>query len=337
MRVLVLGGTRFIGVHAVRGLLSAGHELLLFHRGQNQNKLEGAAELLGDREKIADFRGRFEEFAPEVILDMCCYTESAAAATLKTLEEIAERVVLISSCDVYRAFGKLIGTEQGETENTWITEKSPLRENRYPYRDPANESEWRYWYDKIPIEQMFLESAMKVRILRLPMVYGELDYQRRMGSIIRRIIDGRSAMVISENLANWRTTRSHVKDVAQAIRLAVETEFSASSTYNVGEQEAVSVLDWYSEIANALDWGGTLVSLPDSELPEIVQSPGNYHQNLLLNSSAIRTELGYEELTSRQQSVAEAAQWELRNPLPVPENQQQQYDAEDALLNRICN
>ena len=48
---------------------------------------------------------------------------------------IAKRIVAISSQDVYRAYGKLIGIENCPTEPVPLCEDSPLRKNIYPYRN----------------------------------------------------------------------------------------------------------------------------------------------------------------------------------------------------------
>ncbi|MCH7735597.1 MAG: NAD-dependent epimerase/dehydratase family protein, partial [Chloroflexi bacterium] len=104
MRVAVIGGTAFIGRALVHQLSAAGHELLVFHRGLTSGDLpEGVEELLGDRRDLYDFRDKFREFNPDVAIDMICMTEHQAQATIDTFERVADRLVVISSQDVYRA------------------------------------------------------------------------------------------------------------------------------------------------------------------------------------------------------------------------------------------
>ena len=53
MRILVIGGTRYVGPHVVRGLVGLGHEVMLFHRGEHEPELlDGARHIHGD---VADF------------------------------------------------------------------------------------------------------------------------------------------------------------------------------------------------------------------------------------------------------------------------------------------
>jgi 2'-hydroxyisoflavone reductase len=51
MKLLLLGGTRFVGRHFAEAALAQGHDLTLFHRGQtNPGLFPGAREVLGDRD-----------------------------------------------------------------------------------------------------------------------------------------------------------------------------------------------------------------------------------------------------------------------------------------------
>ena len=139
MRILVLGGTRFIGLYAVRALISAGHEIALFHRGQN--KLPAPAEVLdiiGLRADIQQFVPHFRDFGPEVVLDMMGLSENDGTQLVSMFRGMAKRLVIISSADVYRAYDVLRGVESGEPDIVPLTEQSPLREKYYPYRDQCS-------------------------------------------------------------------------------------------------------------------------------------------------------------------------------------------------------
>jgi nucleoside-diphosphate-sugar epimerase len=86
--------------------------------------------------------------------------------------------------------------------------------NAFPYRNSgANPNDWRYAYDKIPIERLLLEEpAFQATVLRLPAVYGPRDYQGRVWEYLRRMDAGRKAIVVSESLSNWRWSRGYVEN-----------------------------------------------------------------------------------------------------------------------------
>src|SRR2546423_9338458 len=101
MRILIIGGTRFMGPYVVRHLLSAGHEVTLFHRGETKIDLLGIYQLHGDRHELSSFATDFKAISPDVVLDMIPYTEEDARDLMRIFKVTARRVVAISSADVY--------------------------------------------------------------------------------------------------------------------------------------------------------------------------------------------------------------------------------------------
>ena len=221
MRVAIIGGTAFIGRALVRQLSAAGHELLVFHRGLTSVDLRESVEvLLGDRRDLYDLRQRFREFGPEVVVDMICMTEHQAQATIDTFEGIADRLVVISSQDVYRAFGRVQGFEPGPPDPVPLTEDSPLRETLYLYRDSGQEGrfEWSQDYEKVMVERVAQdEPELPATVLRLPAVYGPGDYQHRLFGYATRIAEERPAIVIERGLKYTREKISEGKTIAEPL------------------------------------------------------------------------------------------------------------------------
>jgi nucleoside-diphosphate-sugar epimerase len=150
MRALVIGGTAFMGPHVVKFLKAAGHEVAVFHRGKTGVCGSDILHIHGDRKELPAFRSRFATFAPDVVVHMVAMNQLDADLFVEALGGLASRVVLISSVDVYRAYGRFCGVDEGPVDNTPVTETSALRAKRYPYRKPdtAPDSPF-YSYDKI--------------------------------------------------------------------------------------------------------------------------------------------------------------------------------------------
>src|SRR5947209_6957417 len=107
MRVLVLGGTSFIGPTAVRRLAARGHQVAVFHRGKSNAPLPSNVQhIYGDRAQLGDFADAFREFDPEIVLDMMPLTEQAGQRLVELFCGLARRLVVISSVDVYRAYDR---------------------------------------------------------------------------------------------------------------------------------------------------------------------------------------------------------------------------------------
>jgi nucleoside-diphosphate-sugar epimerase len=96
MRILVIGGTAFIGPHVVTRLRAMHHTVALFHRGQTEAALpRDVTHIHGERHRLADFVGEFRRFDPEVVLDMIPTAEYEAQAVRSIFMGIARRVVAI--------------------------------------------------------------------------------------------------------------------------------------------------------------------------------------------------------------------------------------------------
>ena len=206
MRILVIGGTGFSGPHVVRSLVDMGHQVALFHRGQTEADFPGDVQhILGDRKQLDDYAEELKRFNPQIVLDMIPVSEHDARRVMTMFKGMAQRVVALSSQDVYRAYGKLIRIESGPPEPVPLTEDSPLRTKLYPYRGQVAPDHWAYHYEKILVEQVFMaDPEVPGTILRLPMVYGPRDRQHRLFQHLKRMDDDRPAILLEEGLAHWR-------------------------------------------------------------------------------------------------------------------------------------
>ena len=328
MRVLVIGGTRFIGPFVVRRLAEHGHEVTVFHRGQTDADLPpGAEQTRGDRRRLEDYAGELRQLAPEVVLDMIPMNEHDARGVMEVFRGMARRVVAISSQDVYRAYDILRHRHPGPPDPVPLAEDAPLREELYPYeREDVEE------YEKILVEKAIMgDPALPGTVLRLPMVYGPGDYQHRMFSHLKRMDDRRPAIILEEGLVQWRWTRGYVEDVAHAIALAVTDERAAGRIYNVGERKTENYAEWIRSIGCVVGWNGALVEVPTEFTLEDLRLGGNFSQHLITDASLIRRELGYREVISTHEALSRTVEWERSNP-PEVVSAAFDYDAEDIVL-----
>ncbi len=99
MRILVLGGTRFVGRAFVEKALAAGHEVTLFNRGTTNPELFPDAEKVrGDRERdLSALAGR----TWDAVFDPSCYLPRVARASAEALADAAPHYAFVSSLSAY--------------------------------------------------------------------------------------------------------------------------------------------------------------------------------------------------------------------------------------------
>jgi nucleoside-diphosphate-sugar epimerase len=338
MRILLIGGNGFIGRFVAAELIRHRHAVAVFHRGTTAAPA-GVEELRGDRHHLTASIQELKRFAPDVVVDLVISSGPQAEELMNTCRGVTQRVVMLSSIDVYLAVGISHGTEGGPLQAVPLTEESELRRSLHPY-PPENLRLMRNifpWvtddYDKIPGERVVMNDRdLPGTVLRLPMTYGPGDPLHRFYPVVKRIIDKRRHIIFPETLASWHSPRGYVENVAAAIALAATDERAAGRIYNVCEEPSFSELEWGRKIAAAMAWEGDFLVLPVENTPRHLQKPGNAAQHWTASSARIRRELGYREAVPVEEAIRRTIGWEREHPpidvLPA----QFDYAAEDAAV-----
>ncbi len=343
MKVLVIGGTGFIGPELVRRLSASKHDVTVFHRGSAAPGLPAnVCHIFGNRNRLPDFAGEFRRFAPDVVVDVIAATARQAQALMHTFRGLAGRVVVLSSGDVYRAFGIFQRNESGPPEPVPLAEDAPLRQNLHILRDlfrsmSLDPDGWiQEDYEKILVERVVMsDSELPGTLLRLPMVYGPGDPHHRFFPYWKRMEDGRTVILLDEGTAAWRSTWGYVGDVAHAIALAVENDRARGRIYNVSEAESLTMADWVREIARARGWTGRIVIAPQPCPPPNLMAQRDTRQHLATDSSRIRRELRYRETISREEALERTLAWERDHPPAKLDPAAFDYAAEDRILDGL--
>lgn len=299
MRVLVIGGTRFTGPRVVRHLADAGHEIAVLHRGHHHAALpEGLTSISDPRAGIpvAEFPEAVFRFEPDLVLHMICMGERDGAAARDAFENVARRIVMVSSGDVYRAYGYFSEIEPGPAAPTPLQETSPLRSVLYPYRTHSTApGTLEYFYDKILAEREISASGvLPATILRLPKLYGRGDN------------DDLATIYGLRRHPTWRWTHGYVENVAAAIALAITDERAMGRIYNVGEE-------WTPTIEERLRY------LPARADAPIIERHGRFDQDIAYDTSRIRAELGFKEIVPEREAMIDVVlEYLLHEPRQAP-------------------
>ena len=180
MRLLVLGGTHFLGRHVVTAALERGHDVATFTRGVSGAPPEGVRALHGDRDDPAALPAALDGWAPELVVDTSCQTRAAAEYAATALRTVAG-YAFVSSLNAYR---------------TWPP--GPIgREDDEPTWDTADDE---YGPNKAAAERI-LGAALGDRFLtaRAGLIIGPHDPLYRLGWWLDRIARG-GRVVVPEHL-----------------------------------------------------------------------------------------------------------------------------------------
>ncbi len=334
MKILMIGGTRFVGRHTVNRLVALGHEVAVFHRGVTEPAgfPDTVRHIHGERADLSDHSAAIRAFAPDTVVDMVPMNERDAQSVIEVVQGSTDRVVAISSQDVYASYGVFIG-QPGEVVRTPVDEAAPLRDRLYPYRDRFTADHPLHDYDKIPAEQTYLaETRLPATILRLPAVHGPYDAQHRLWPYLKRMLDGRPVILLAAEMANWRWTRAYAENIADAIALAATEDAAEGRIYNLGEPEAHTELQWIRAIGTVVGWDGEVRTVPGPDLPRHLRPTGNSAQSLVADTNRIRAELDYTERVNPTEALERTIAWERANPDPRLGDDVFDYAAEDAAM-----
>lgn len=313
MRVIVLGGTWFVGRAITDALLSAGHSVLIVHRGISEPPdLPPAQHLHAERSAWSARRAAFAAFQPDAAVDVSAGNAAGARAGLSALPT-GIRLVALSSVDVYRAYEAVrLGTQ---TDAVPLTEEAPRRTSQY-----LDGPQW----ENLEIEDTYLGAG--ATILRLGAVYGEHDYQGRFEPVLRRVRARRHQLPVGAG--NFLFSRVYVGDVGQAVLAAIESDHGSGRCLNIVEAQTAPMRLFYEQVIEAADSSLELARVPDETLPPDLRDTGALSQHLLASPARAGAVLGWRD-TAGPQILRRAVYWHLAHPPGEPDDD---FSADDAAL-----
>lgn len=234
MRVLVLGGKRYMGKRAVAQLLADGAQVTLLSRGIDANPFGSAVqEIRVDRCDEARVAALVSGHHWDAVLDQSCYEVKAAEVAAKHLLPRTDHYVFASSVVVYEDG---LGLQESDfSPATWNPAACPSPPG---YADMKRISESR----------LMRSAPEKVTFLRFPIVLGEDDYTGRLESHIAAILKGRPLAVKNPKiLVSFVRSEDAANASVFALRQAVPR-----GPLNIASRDPISLADLYELIFAAV-------------------------------------------------------------------------------------
>lgn len=309
MRVLVIGGTLFIGRRLVEELQSAGHEVTILHRN-------GTAGLIADRNDPDAVRSALAGHRFDAVFDNVydwqrgTTAEHVEATALACAHGGLQRYVFLSSVGAFP-----IGLDHLDGD-ALVPRDDP---NSYA-RNKANSE-----------RALFAMGGLPAVTIRPPFVYGPRNPFYREAFFWDRLRDGRPILVPGDGSRLMQF--SYVDDIVRCCLRILDTPASVGQAFNVGNRPAVTQLEAVTAFAGAAGVAPRIVFIPREaatrpklyfgeylDLPPITMRTGNM-TNLL----------GVEATPFAEGLRLTYEWWREHDPFPQPD-----YSFEDELLRRFA-
>lgn len=303
MKVLVLGGTRFIGLRLVRLLSTLGHDITILNRGKTQAQLPaGIKRLYADRRDPEAVRGALSGQEFEVIFDITGYEVRNLETVVELFAGKIGHYVFLSTGEVY-------------TENRYV----PILED-FPRQSSDTEKKGfaAYGANKVECEDFLLrkyrETKFPATILRCPVIYGPENWMHdREFSFFVRLLQGRD-ILIPGNGANILHF-AYVDDVDRALSSVAGKEKTLGQVFNIASAEAITIEGYVDTIAEVMGLEAKKVYV-DFKVMESLKKPVfpfGWSNNAFFGIYKAKEYFGFWPERSMKEGLAQTYQWWEKN------------------------
>src|ERR1700722_1651559 len=247
MRVLVIGGTLFIGKLLVKRLLTAGHEVTILHRRAEHPFGRRVRNVIADRNDAASIKSALSGVRFDAVYDIAYdwdrgTTAAQVEATAKSIPGDLSRYIFMSSV---AAYGDGLNHSQDD----------PLASDIYPapyVRNTAGRER--------ALFRMYHESRFPVVTIRPPFVYGPENPYYREGFFWDRLKLDRPIIIPGDG--NRLMQFVYVNDLVEACFNALEKHTAPGRAFNVAVEKPLTQVEVVTEFAKAVGKQPVIVRVP---------------------------------------------------------------------------
>jgi UDP-glucose 4-epimerase len=221
MRILIMGGTRFIGVYLTKILVEQGHEVVLFNRGNKPAPVEGVQQIHGDRKDAIQLKEKLSGEAFDAIFDNNGRELSDTQPLVEIFKDKVQHFVYMSSAGVYL-----------QSDQMPHVEGDPV--------DPKSRHKGKH-----ETEAYLDAQGIPFTAIRPTYIYGPQNYNDLEAWFFDRIVRDRPILIPSSGL--YITQLGHCKDLARAMSLVLGNQHAIGQVYNVSGDRYVT----FDGLANA--------------------------------------------------------------------------------------
>lgn len=270
MKILLLGGTYFIGRHLARHLVSCGHDVTLLNRG---TRASSHPTLVVDRNDPRTMRSILANLTFDAVIDTSCYDATQALIAEGALAGRYGQWMFLSSAAVY-------GDQAARPLHEGSATTGSLSFGSYGRR-------------KLEAERVLTESCgARLTILRPAYVYGPGNNLARETFIWARLLCGEDIYLPGEG--DTHVSFIHVQDLARAVHDLLLATPSGARAFNLAHHEKVSFRDWVLCLAKQAGVEARLHPVPTQEVRIDARQFFPFRDlELSLDVSHLQTEAGF--------------------------------------------
>ncbi|HEF1900791.1 SDR family oxidoreductase [Bacillus thuringiensis] len=221
MKILILGGTRFLGRAVVEEALNRGHEVTLFNRGTNKEFFPEVEQLIGDRNGDVS---SLENRKWDAVVDTCGFSPHHIRNVGEVLQNNIKHYIFISSLSVYKDW------IPHDIKEDYILQPEPTEEQIKAVENGEISPYEHYGALKVLCEKE-AEKYWPGRVLhvRAGLLSGMFDYTDRLPYWIGRVAKGGKVLVPGRKIRPVQLV--DIKDVAGwGLNMA---EHNKAGTFNI--------------------------------------------------------------------------------------------------------
>jgi len=298
---LVIGGGGPTGPYVVEGLRARGYRVAVLNRGVHPVELPGDVErIVGDPHFLEPLRAAIGTRG----FDLVVASYGRLGIVAEAFAGRTERFIGVGGFVGYRGF---YAPETTRPSGLPI----PTPEEWPLVTDPA---EHKFAALVAAAEAAVLRHHPAATLFRYPYVYGPRQLVPREWSVVRRVLDGRRAIVLI-NGGMGLLTHGYAENIAHAVMLAVDQPaIAAGKAYNVGDEVQLDLRQFVELAGDALGVTLEIASVPDTPATRSAAlAPLTDHK--LMDIHRIRAELGYRDVVPTIEAVQRTVRWYRDHPL----------------------
>ncbi len=214
MRILIMGGTRFIGVYLTQLLVQQGHEVVLFNRGNRPAPVEGVGQITGDRTDTTLLKEKLSQENFDAIFDNNGRELTDTQPLAEIFQGRVQNFVYMSSAGVY-----LKSDQMPHIEGDAVDPKSRHK-------------------GKHETEAYLTQQGIPFTSIRPTYIYGPQNYNDLEAWFFDRIVRDRPIPIPGNGL--HITQLGHVKDLATAMTKVLGNSQAVRQIYNISGDRFVT-------------------------------------------------------------------------------------------------